>query len=148
MGLRRGGGCDPAAGRGDFFTAAGEAMRWILIEHARARAREKRGGPDRRGLALDTGEAADLPVRECSFHGHPLQQLPSIGARQSIAFANFLSTSPLVNDSDISIEIVTHGYDNPVVDYPSRDSEMTAGDWNRIAATNNRVEVILRQAEE
>jgi hypothetical protein len=47
-------------GRGHFFTAAAEAMRWILIEHARARARQRLGGPDRRRLALDTGEAADL----------------------------------------------------------------------------------------
>ena len=91
---------------------------------------------------------AGLPVRDCSFHGHPQQQLPSIGTRQSIAFANFLSTSPLVNDSDIGIEIVNHGYNDPMVAYPSRDSEMTAGDWNRIAATNNRVEVVLSQAEE
>jgi RNA polymerase sigma factor (TIGR02999 family) len=32
------------ATRGQFFAAAGEAMRRILIEHARARARIKRGG--------------------------------------------------------------------------------------------------------
>jgi RNA polymerase sigma factor (TIGR02999 family) len=32
-------------GRGHFFAAAAEAMRRILIEHARGRAREKRGGP-------------------------------------------------------------------------------------------------------
>jgi CheY-like chemotaxis protein len=87
--------------------------------------------------------AADLPVRDCSFYGHPLQQLPSIGARQSIAFANFLSTSPLVNNSGISIEIVNHGYSEPRVEYPSRESDITAWDWNRIAATNNRVEVTL-----
>ena len=46
--------------RGHFFTAAAEAMRRILIEHARARAREKRGGPDQRLLTLDIGEVADL----------------------------------------------------------------------------------------
>jgi RNA polymerase sigma factor (TIGR02999 family) len=32
------------AGRGHFFAAAAEAMRRILVEHARARARVKRGG--------------------------------------------------------------------------------------------------------
>ena len=32
------------SGRGQFFAAAAEAMRRILIEHARARARMKRGG--------------------------------------------------------------------------------------------------------
>ena len=34
------------AGRAQFFCAAAEAMRRILIEHARARARLKRGGPE------------------------------------------------------------------------------------------------------
>ena len=33
-------------GRAHFFAAAAEAMRRILIEHARGRAREKRGGED------------------------------------------------------------------------------------------------------
>jgi RNA polymerase sigma factor (TIGR02999 family) len=33
------------AGRGHFYAAAAEAMRRILVEHARARARVKRGGP-------------------------------------------------------------------------------------------------------
>lgn len=87
--------------------------------------------------------AADLAVRDCSFYGHPLQQLPSIGARQSIAFANFLSTSPLVNNSGISIDIVNNSYSEPRVEYPSRESDITAWEWNRIASTNNRVEVTL-----
>ena len=50
--------------RGHFFTAAARAMRRILIEHARARAREKRGGPDQRRLTLDIGEVADLAQGE------------------------------------------------------------------------------------
>jgi CheY-like chemotaxis protein len=86
---------------------------------------------------------ADLPVRDCTVYGHPLQHLPAIGERQSIAFANFLATSPLVNDSDISIEIVSHQYDQPRVPYPARYSDITAYEWNRIAATNNRVEINL-----
>jgi CheY-like chemotaxis protein len=86
---------------------------------------------------------ADLPVRDCAVYGHPLQHLPAIGERQSIAFANFLATSPLVNDSDISIEIVSHNYNQPRVPYPARHSNITAYEWNRIAATNNRVEINL-----
>jgi RNA polymerase sigma factor (TIGR02999 family) len=50
--------------RGHFFTAAAEAMRRILIEHARARAREKRGGPDQRRLTMDIGDVADLAQAE------------------------------------------------------------------------------------
>jgi RNA polymerase sigma factor (TIGR02999 family) len=52
-------GCDAMwGGRGHFFAAAAEAMRRILIDHARAKGASKRGG-SRRKLRLD---AADLTV--------------------------------------------------------------------------------------
>lgn len=86
---------------------------------------------------------ADLAVTECTLIGHPLQDLPSLGSRQSIAFANFLSTSPLVNNSGIDIELVPHLYSRPLAAYPPRHEDITAYEWNRIAARNNRVEVTL-----
>jgi len=85
----------------------------------------------------------DLPTTNCTLTGHPLQQLPSLGERQSIAFANFLATSPLVNNSDISIGLVSHLYSRPRVVYPPQHQDVTAFEWNRIAAANNRVEVTL-----
>ena len=85
----------------------------------------------------------DLPVTECTLIGHPLQQLPSLGERQSIAFANFLATSPLFNNSGISIEFVPHLYSRPRVNYPPQQEDVNAFEWNRIAAANNRVEVTL-----
>jgi len=51
--------------RGHFFAAAAEAMRRILIEHARARAREKRGGAEGRApkkLSLTLAGVADLAI--------------------------------------------------------------------------------------
>jgi CheY-like chemotaxis protein len=90
---------------------------------------------------------ADLPATECTLVGHPLQQLPSLGSRQSIAFANFLATSPLVNNSDISIELIPHLYSRPLAKYPPQHEDVTAYEWNRIAARNNRVEVTLIPAE-
>lgn len=55
---------DGAEGRAQFFAAAGEAMRRILIEHARRRGREKRGG-GRGKLSLDSiGDVADLAMAE------------------------------------------------------------------------------------
>ena len=85
----------------------------------------------------------DLPVTNCTLIGHPLQHLPSQGERQSIAFANFLSASPLLDNSGISIELVPHLYSSPHVAYPPRHQDITAFEWNRIAAANNRVEVTL-----
>lgn len=51
------------ANRAHFFVSAAEAMRRILIERARARAREKRGGADGRPpqrIALSDVDPADL----------------------------------------------------------------------------------------
>ncbi|MEA2093379.1 MAG: response regulator [Pseudomonadota bacterium] len=94
-----------------------------------------------------TPAPADLAVSECVAYGHPLQQLPLLGERQSIAFANFMATSPLVNGSDISIEVIPHQYSQPLLEYPSRNSDIKALEWNRIAARNNRVDVTLIPVE-
>jgi CheY-like chemotaxis protein len=85
----------------------------------------------------------NLPATNCTLIGHPLQQLPSLGERQSIAFANFLATSPLVHNSGISIELLPHLYSRPRAPYPPQQQGITAFEWNRIAAANNRVEVTL-----
>ena len=50
--------------RGHFFIAAAEAMRRILIEHARSNARQKRGGPQRQRLSLSIADVADLAATE------------------------------------------------------------------------------------
>jgi CheY-like chemotaxis protein len=87
--------------------------------------------------------APDTPVTACDQIGHPQQQSPDAGARQSIAFANFLATSPLVNRGDIRIEIVPYLFSRPRIEYPPRQSDVSAADWNRVAAANNRIEVRL-----
>jgi RNA polymerase sigma factor (TIGR02999 family) len=50
----------PWQGRGHFYAAAAEAMRQIVIDHARARAAAKRGGPDARRAALRLSGLPDL----------------------------------------------------------------------------------------
>jgi CheY-like chemotaxis protein len=97
-------------------------------------------GGDGDGLKL---AAPDTPVTECSMIGHPRQQSPDAGVRQSIAFANFLATSPLLDRGAIRIEIVPALFSRPRIAYPPRESDVTARQWNRIAAANNRIEVRL-----
>jgi RNA polymerase sigma factor (TIGR02999 family) len=46
--------------RGHFFAAAAEAMRRLLVDHARSKRADKRGGGDRERIALDA--VADLAV--------------------------------------------------------------------------------------
>ena len=102
------------------------------------------GGNDVDGYTLPP---ADMPVTECNLIGHPLQQLPSLGSRQSIAFANFLATSPLLDSGNISLELIPHLYSRPLADYPPQHADVSAYEWNRVAARNNRVEVTLIPAE-
>ncbi len=47
------------AGRGHFYVAAAEAMRRILVDHARAKAAQIRGGPDARRAALHLASLPD-----------------------------------------------------------------------------------------
>jgi len=58
----------PWAGRGHFFAAAAEAMRRILVDHARARAAHKRGGREARRAALSLTSLPD-PSSEVESSG-------------------------------------------------------------------------------
>jgi RNA polymerase sigma factor (TIGR02999 family) len=80
------------AGRAHFFHAAAEAMRRILIEHARARGRVKRGGgAERQRVPLsvvdlatesDPGEILDLDEAICRLD----QQSPDVAAVVRLRF--------------------------------------------------------------
>jgi RNA polymerase sigma factor (TIGR02999 family) len=50
----------PWDGRAHFYAAAAESMRRILLDHAKGRARLKRGGPNGPLRAADIGDIADL----------------------------------------------------------------------------------------
>ncbi len=54
----------PWAGRGHFYAAAAEAMRQILLDHAKGRMRLKRGGEARRERVADFEDVAGLSQRE------------------------------------------------------------------------------------
>lgn len=49
----------PWQNRAHFFAAAAESMRRILVDHARAKAAGKRGGPDARRAAIDLAGLPD-----------------------------------------------------------------------------------------
>lgn len=89
----------------------------------------------------------DVPVTDCALFGHPLSTSRSINERQSVGFANFLASSPLVNEGNVNVELVAHGTRDSVRRYPFPPSVRTAGEWNRIAELNNRVEFTLIPAE-
>ena len=91
--------------------------------------------------------AAEVPVMDCALIGHPLGGAGSLSERQSLAFANFLASSPLVNEAGIEVQLVAHGTRDSVRRFPLSPGIRTAGEWNGIAELNNRVEFALIPAD-
>jgi RNA polymerase sigma factor (TIGR02999 family) len=75
----------PWQGRAHFYAAAVDAMRRILVDHARSRAAQKRGGADGRRAALDLSGLPDLhsPEESAGFLilDEAILRLESVDAR-------------------------------------------------------------------
>jgi len=85
----------------------------------------------------------DLPVKRCDLVGNPFDDgLPST-QRQSLPFANLVASARQQSGDALKIEIDYSGR-HPAVPYPEAEqlAKATAGDWNRIAMQNNRVEFV------
>jgi CheY-like chemotaxis protein len=90
--------------------------------------------------------ADDVSVRRCDIIGNPFDDSLSNAQRQSVAFANYLGTIQRLSSGALRAE-VQNGGRRPAQAYPPQSETLTAGEWNRIAARNNRVEFSLIPAE-
>jgi CheY-like chemotaxis protein len=77
---------------------------------------------------------------KCEQVGNPRDDSAS-ASRESVAFANMVSTAQQNSGGKIDVQISAGNSDEVVTPYPAMSDALTAGDWNRIAAANNRVEV-------
>jgi CheY-like chemotaxis protein len=89
-----------------------------------------------------TVAATDLATQKCDLVGNPFDDSLSPAQRQSVAFANFAAMLGQRRAGAITVEAVSAGRRNPV-EYPEQAEGSTAGDWNAVAAQNNRVEFHL-----
>jgi CheY-like chemotaxis protein len=78
-------------------------------------------------------------LQKCVLMGNPFDDSLSPAQRQSVAFANFAATLKQRTGGAISVEVESGGRTSPI-EYPEQREDTTAGEWNRIAALNNRVE--------
>ncbi|MDT8388267.1 MAG: response regulator [Thiogranum sp.] len=85
----------------------------------------------------------DLPLDACDFIGNPVQAADTPAAHQSLAFANFLASTPLLENSPYILEIIAGSREAPLHSYPPRAAPATAHEWNRIAEHNNRLIIQL-----
>jgi CheY-like chemotaxis protein len=86
--------------------------------------------------------ADDLPRQRCDLVGNPFEDSLPTAQRQSLAFANLVASLRQESGGALTVEVAHEGR-RPAVPYPSGPEQLprvTAGEWNRIAAQNNRVE--------
>jgi CheY-like chemotaxis protein len=84
--------------------------------------------------------SAVLPVAKCDLIGNPYEESLTGQQRQSLAFANLVAGVRQRSGGAISVVIENVGGTRPASPYPPRTEALTAGEWNRAAASNNRVE--------
>jgi CheY-like chemotaxis protein len=82
-----------------------------------------------------------LDLARCEVVTYPPALAEQRGLRQSPAFARYLAERRSGNP--IQIVTVSHGTSRPLLTYPDSSSGLTAGEWNRVARINQRVEVVL-----
>jgi hypothetical protein len=90
----------------------------------------------------------DQPIEACTLVGHPLDDSSRVAERQTAAFAEFVARSPLVRESGIKVELVAHDRNHSLRQHPFPPDVARAGEWNRIAGANNRVEFTLIPASD
>jgi CheY-like chemotaxis protein len=87
-----------------------------------------------------TPAGASLPASKCDVVGNPFEESLSGQQRQSLAFANLIAGVRQRTAGAITVAIENAGSGRPISPYPARIDSLTAGEWNRAAAANNRVE--------
>lgn len=89
----------------------------------------------------------EVPLKRCDLVGNPFDDSLTAAQRQSLAFANLLASARQDSGGLLTIEVQHEGR-RPLVPYPGADqrAQLTAGEWNRIAAQNNRVEFAAQPA--
>ena len=89
---------------------------------------------------------ATLPVSRCDLIGNPFDESLTLQQRQSLAFANLISSIRQRTGGAITVILEGPGAAHAGVPYPARTESLTAGEWNRAAAANNRVEISTEAA--
>ncbi|MFI4914524.1 MAG: response regulator [Steroidobacterales bacterium] len=83
----------------------------------------------------------DTPYSRCDQIGNPRDENASAGQRESVAFANMVEAARKSAGGAYDIQISAGGADEVATTYPPVTDNLTAAEWNRAAAANNRVEV-------
>ena len=93
------------------------------------------------GYALASDETA---YARCDLVGDALPRDDNGAPRVSVAFADLAAELRSASHGAIDVQVAAGDDKATLVTYPSVSDSLTAGDWNRAAGANNRLEIRLR----
>jgi hypothetical protein len=98
------------------------------------------------GNALDGYSLApdETPFSKCDVVGNPSDEAVSPAQHTPLALANLIANVRTATHGALDVQVSAGDAANVVSAYPPLSSELTAGDWNRVASANNRVEIRVR----
>jgi CheY-like chemotaxis protein len=82
----------------------------------------------------------ELPFTKCDLIGNPRETTPQT-AQRSLPFANLLGEIRHKTHGALNVELTLGDAAATVAPYPQVSSDLTAGQWNRAASANNRIEI-------
>jgi CheY-like chemotaxis protein len=86
----------------------------------------------------------ELPFSRCNAVGNPHEDSLPPSQRESLGFANLVGEFRAQTRRALDIQLTSGDASTLAQAYPQVSGSLTAGEWNRAAAANNRIEVRLR----
>jgi CheY-like chemotaxis protein len=91
------------------------------------------------------GPAPDTtPVAGCDLVGNPFDDALNRDQREPVALINLIGALRRESGGALDIRIAMGAETQRALPYPADSPQLTAGDWNKVAEANNRVEIRLR----
>jgi CheY-like chemotaxis protein len=86
----------------------------------------------------------ETPLAKCDVVGNPSEEALSPTQRIPLALANLIGDIRASTHGALDVQVSVGDAASVLAPYPAAGSEGTAGDWNRAASANNRVEIRVR----
>jgi CheY-like chemotaxis protein len=98
------------------------------------------------GTALEGYSPApeETLASKCDVVGNPSDEALSPAQRTPLALANLIGETRTASHGALDVQLAVGDAANTAAPYPAQTPELTAGDWNRAASANNRVEIRVR----
>jgi CheY-like chemotaxis protein len=98
------------------------------------------------GNALDGYSQApeETLFSKCDVVGNPSDEALSPAQRTPLALANLIGDVRNTTHGALEVQVAVGDGANVVSPYPTPAADLTAGEWNRAASANNRVEIRVR----